>query len=139
MDNIQAAILLPQLDRLEDNWRKRQALARQYQQGLWDIPSLKIPRSLPGVEHAWHLFPVWIGDGRRDEVVQKMQDSGIGVMVNYRAIHLLTYFRETFGYAQGAFPVAESIGDASLSLPFYPNMPTDHVDYAVDTLREILS
>lgn len=138
MDNIQAALLLPQMDRLEDNWRKRRELAAYYEERLWDIPDLTRPKTLVGVEHAWHLFPVWVGAGARDRVIQELQESGISVMVNYRAIHLLTYFRETFGFREGDFPVAERTGDASLSLPFYPNMPREHVDQVTTVLREVL-
>ncbi len=139
MDNIQAALLLPQMDRLEENWRKRRELAENYEARLWDIPNLSRPKTLPLVEHAWHLFPIWVGDGERDRVIAELQSAGIGVMVNYRAIHLLTFFSETFGFKQGDFPVAERIGDANLSLPFYPNMPLDHVDRVVEVLRDILS
>jgi dTDP-4-amino-4,6-dideoxygalactose transaminase len=138
MDNIQAAMLLPQLGRIEENWDKRRRVAKYYQEHLWDIPSLSQPKTLAGVDHAWHLFPVWIQDGQRDRVVQNLQANGISVMVNYRAIHLLTYFRETFGFQPGDFPIAERIGDASLSLPFYPNMPLEHVDRVIDQLRNDL-
>lgn len=138
MDNIQAALLLPQMDRLEENWRRRRELAERYSERLWDIPNLKRPATLPGVDHAWHLFPVWIGEGLRDRVIQEMQEDGVSVMVNYRAIHLLTYFRETFGFEPGDFPISERIGDASLSLPFYPGMPLEHVDRVAETLRNIL-
>lgn len=139
MDNIQAALLLPQMDRLEENWRKRRELAENYEARLWDIPNLSRPKTLPLVEHTWHLFTVWVGDGQRDRVIEELQKAGISVMVNYRAIHLLTFFRETFGFKPGQFPVAEQIGDASLSLPFYPNMPLQHVERVVETLRDILS
>lgn len=139
MDNIQAAILLPQMDRLEENWRKRAELARLYEERLWDIPDLTRPKTLPGVEHAWHLFPVWIGAGKRDRVIDALHAKNISVMVNYRAIHLLTYFREAFSYKPGAFPNAERIGDACLSLPLYPNMPLEHVDRVVDELRHLLN
>ena len=138
MDNIQAALLLPQMNRLEDNWRKRTELAKYYEEQLWDIPDLSRPRTLPRVEHAWHLFPVLIGNGKRDAVIKELQTNGISVMVNYRAIHLLSYFRERFGFTAGAFPNAETIGDAALSLPFYPNMPLEHVDIVVEQLRRLL-
>jgi UDP-4-amino-4-deoxy-L-arabinose-oxoglutarate aminotransferase len=105
---------------------------------LWDIPAFSCPQTLPEVDHAWHLFSVWIGDGRRDHVVQKLQEAGVSVMVNYRAIHLLSYFRETFGFKLGDFPNAERIGDATLSLPFYPNMPRAHADLVVAALKRIL-
>jgi dTDP-4-amino-4,6-dideoxygalactose transaminase len=139
MDNIQAALLLPQMDRLNENWSKREALAKYYEDHLWDIPNLSRPKTLSGVQHAWHLFPVWIGDGRRDTVISSLQEQGIGVMVNYRAIHLLTYFRDTFGFKPGDFPIAERIGDAGLTLPLYPNMPLEHVDLVLHALRDILT
>ncbi|HEX8775557.1 MAG TPA: DegT/DnrJ/EryC1/StrS family aminotransferase [Pyrinomonadaceae bacterium] len=139
MDNIQAALLLPQMDRLDENWRKRRELARYYGEQLWDIPNLSRPATLPGVDHAWHLFSVWVGNNERDRVIQEMQEGGVSVMVNYRAIHLLTYFRENFGFQPGAFPIAERIGDASLSLPFYPNMPLEHVDRVAEMLRHTLA
>jgi len=138
MDNIQAAMLLPQMDRLNQNWEKRRTLGQYYEARLWDIPNLSRPRTLPGVDHAWHVFPVWIGNGLRDKVIDELQAMGISVMVNYRAIHLLTYFRETFGFRSGDFPVAESIGDATLSLPFYPDMPCEHADLVAEALTRVL-
>lgn len=134
MDNIQAALLLPQLKRLERKWEEREKLACYYEERLAGIPGLRTPRTLPGVKHAHHLFPVWVEDGGRDRVVEKLQRSGIPVVVNYRAIHLLSYFQEQLGYSDGEFPIAEQIGDATLSLPFYPGMPRDHVDRVVEVL-----
>jgi dTDP-4-amino-4,6-dideoxygalactose transaminase len=138
MDNIQAALLLPQMDRLEENWHKRRKLAEYYDGLLWNIPNVSRPKTLPEVEHAFHIFSAWIGEGKRDHVVSELQQAGINVMVNYRAIHLLTYFSETYGFRPGSFPVAERIGDASLSLPFYPTMPLEHVDRVIEVLRDIL-
>lgn len=134
MDNLQAAILLPQLERLEANWARRTAIAAEYKRRLADVPGLSLPKTRPGVRHARHLFPVWIKDGRRDDVVRGLQAHGIGVMVNYRAIHLLTYFRETLGHRPGAFPNAERIGDATLSLPLYPRLEPDRVARVADEL-----
>jgi UDP-4-amino-4-deoxy-L-arabinose-oxoglutarate aminotransferase len=138
MDNIQAAMLLPQMDRLEENWRRRRELAEYYESRLWDIPNLSRPKTLPHTEHAQHLFTVWIGEGKRDHVISELQKAGVGVMVNYRAIHLLSYFSETYGFKPGDYPVAERIGDATLSLPFYPNMPREDVDRVIEVLRDIL-
>jgi dTDP-4-amino-4,6-dideoxygalactose transaminase len=138
MDNIQAALLLPQMDRLAANWHKRETLARAYQERLAAIPGLRWPAVAPGVKHAWHLFPVWIPGGRRDAVVEGLGQRGIGVMVNYRAIHLLTYFRETMGFTGGEFPNAERIGNETLSLPFYPSLAEAHLDAVVRALKELL-
>lgn len=138
MDNIQAALLLPQMDRLEENWRKREMLARRYEEKLSGIAGLSWPESLPDVRHARHLFPVWVDGGWRDSVVDGLQKVGISVVVNYRAIHLLTYFRETVGFRPGDFPVAERIGDATLSLPFYPGMPVEHIEIVAGALKDLL-
>jgi len=138
MDNVQAAMLSPQMDRLETNWRRRQALARRYEEGLAGIPGLSWPKTLPGVSHARHLFPVWVQDGRRDALIKGLQAAGIAVVVNYRAIHLLTYFQQTLKHQRGDFPIAEQIGDGTLSLPLYPTMPDEHVDIVVAALRHLL-
>jgi dTDP-4-amino-4,6-dideoxygalactose transaminase len=139
MDNLHAAILLPQLDRLAANLERRRELAAEYERRLAGVPHIWWPRTLPGIEHARHLFTVWVGSGRRDAVIAELQSRGIGVMVNYRAIHLLTYFRETLRTRPGMFPVAERIGDATLSLPLYPRMTLDQVRTVSGALAEILS
>lgn len=138
MDNIHAALLLPQFDRLEAAWRRRDELARRYQHLLAEIPGLTWPQTLPGVKHARHLFPVWIVNGRRDTTVARLAERGIPSVVNYRAIHLLTYFRERFGFGPGTFQCAERIGNMTVSLPFYPAMPEKDMEQVVEGLRALL-
>lgn len=139
MDNLQAAMLLPQLDRLEANWQRRAALARRYRERLAGCPGLVLPAVREGVRHAQHLFVAWVQDGRRDEVIAALQAEGIGVMVNYRAIHLLTYFRERFGFRPGDFPIAERLGEQALSLPLYPRLSLGEVDQVADALLQALA
>lgn len=138
MDNIQAAMLLSQLDRIERNLEKRVALAESYKELLSEVPGIEIPHIHENVKHAYHLFPIWIQNGLRDEVILKLQERNIGVVVNYRSIHLLKYFQDTMDHTVGSFPNAERIGDATLSLPFYPNMPLCHVEWTAKALQEIL-
>jgi dTDP-4-amino-4,6-dideoxygalactose transaminase len=138
MDNIQAAILLPQLDRLRSRWQRRLDLAARYEARLGDHPHLRWPKTLRGVEHARHLFPVWVSADIRDRVVQSLAERGIAVVVNYRAIHLLSYFRQTLHHRPGDFPVAERIGDETISLPLYARMPESDVDQVCDALLATL-
>ncbi len=137
LDNLQAALLLPQLDRLDANWLQRQTLAEYYESRLSNLTFLRWPKTLHSVRHARHLFPIWVEPSIRDQVIQGLQGRGISVMVNYRAIHLLTYFRETLGYRFGDFPIAERIGDSTISLPFYPAMPLEHVDYVAQAFTDL--
>lgn len=138
LDNIHAAILLAQLPRLDDNLVRRETLAARYDRALAPLDALSRPQTLVGVRHAHHLYTVWTDPTRRDAVVAGLQQRGIGTVVNYRAIHLLTYFRDLLGYSRGAFPVAERIGDSTFSLPFYPSMPHDHVDEVSAALQAVL-
>ena len=140
MSNIEAALLLPQFGRLDAKLVEREALARRYAERLAGVPGIRVPTQSTGPNdvHARHLFPIWVGDGRRDEVVAKLKQRQVEVVVNYRAIHLLSYFRDTLGCKPGDFPIAEEIGDAAISLPFFPGMSTQDADTVVDHLHTIL-
>ena len=138
MDNIHAALLLPQMDRIEQSWSKRDAVARLYEGLLADCPGLSMPKTHPHVRHARHLFPVFVEGGCRDAIIQGFQQDGICSVVNYRAIHLLTYFRETFGFCIGEFPNAEKIGESVVSLPFYPAMTEAQTTQVAATLKRLL-
>ena len=132
MVNLQAALL-------DAKSRRREELVQLYLHQLTSIPGLTWPRRLSGGRHANHLFTVRIGNGRRDYVLAELQARGIGCVVNYSAIHLLTYFRERFAFRPGIFPCAEKIGDETISLPFYPSMSENDVAIVTKALRDILS
>lgn len=138
MSNIEAALLLPQLQRLSQNYARRDRLAKLYRHHLETVPGIRLPATPEGAINAFHLFPVWISEGRRDEVRQRLRDRGIGCVVNYHPVHLTRYFRESFGYERGNFPEAERIGNETLSLPFYPSMPDAHVEAVAEALAEVL-
>jgi dTDP-4-amino-4,6-dideoxygalactose transaminase len=139
LDNIQAAILLPQMKRLHDKLARRHALARLYEEELAATESARPLESRPRVIHARHLFPVRVPAAQRDAVVAELQAAGIGTVVNYRPIHLLTYFSEVLGHRAGDFPHAERMGDEILSLPFYPTMQEESVAHVARTLRDVMT
>ena len=112
LDNIHAAIMLPQLDRLESKWQQRRLLTERYESALADVPGVTWPASRPNSRHAHHLFVAWFDPSVRDHVIAELQRREIGAMVNYRAIHLLTYFKDLLGTAAGIFqmPSASAMG-----------------------------
>ncbi len=138
MDNIQAALLLPQLARVEELRKARQQRVDRYLERLQGVEGLTIPSVIPDSINGCHLVTVWVDPDRRDQVLAAMGKAGVGVAVNYRAIHLLTFFRQTFGFKRGDFPHAERIGDSTLTLPLYATLPFEAVDYVVDSIREVL-
>jgi UDP-4-amino-4-deoxy-L-arabinose-oxoglutarate aminotransferase len=78
-----------------------------------------------------HLFTLHAWPGERDALLAKLGSAGIGTAVNYRAVHLLTYFAEQLGLRRGALPVAEEIGDRTLSLPMFPTLSEDEQNRVV--------
>jgi UDP-4-amino-4-deoxy-L-arabinose-oxoglutarate aminotransferase len=138
MDNIQASLLIGQLERIEKLWQKRDRLWRFYEESLSDIKGIKILKTIPRTKHARHMFTILVPSSRRDSILWELQKKGIGVAVNYRPIHLLRYYRKTFGYRDGDFPIAEDIGRRTITLPLYPTLRKSEVNYIVKSLETIL-
>ncbi|RMG04203.1 MAG: DegT/DnrJ/EryC1/StrS aminotransferase family protein [Nitrospirae bacterium] len=138
MDNIQAALLVGQISRIEQLWQKRDRLWRLYESELSSVKGIRILKTLPGLKHARHLFTILVPPETRDTLLWRLQEKSIGVAVNYRPIHLLKYYREKYGYTEGTFPVSEEIGSRTISLPLYPSLTDEDVLYVVKVLKEEL-
>ncbi|MEW6740284.1 MAG: DegT/DnrJ/EryC1/StrS family aminotransferase [Nitrospirota bacterium] len=135
ISDIQSALLIGQLDRIEENLAKREAIASFYEREFdrLGIDYIKVPKN---TKSARHLFAMLVDN--RDEVLVKLQKAGIGVAVNYRPIHLHTYYKNTFGYKDGDFPIAEYIGNRAISIPLYPGLTDKETEYIVNTLKSIV-
>ncbi len=139
MDNIQGALLIGQLKRIDALWQKRDAVARRYEAAFRGVPGLELHTTVPGSRHPRHLFTVLVEDGKRDDMLLALQERGVGVAVNYRAVHLLEYYRKRFGYTEGDFPIAEDIGRRTLSIPLYPSLTDGEIEYVIDSVRSVVS
>jgi dTDP-4-amino-4,6-dideoxygalactose transaminase len=137
LSDINAALLAGQLPRLDAQRDRREAIASRYESAFADLPGISYPLVRDGALSARHLFTIWIGSGRRDEYLWRLQEKGIGVAVNYRAVHLLSYYRTQFGFQPGDFPHAEGIGDQTLTLPLYPAMAEADVEAVIEAVREV--
>lgn len=137
MSDIQAALLLGQIPRLEQQLQRRESIARRYEQAFSGLEGVGFPVVPPGARSARHLFTIWTPQRARDAWLAGLQQRGIGVAVNYRAIHLLTYYRNRFGFQPGTFPIAESIGDRTLTLPLYPGMSDEDVDTVIEAVHDV--
>lgn len=137
MSNIQAAMLVGQLARIDTLWDARERLARRYEAALDGADGVRRPIVPDGARSARHLFTIWVSPERRDDVLGELQAREIGVAVNYRAVHLLKYYRETFGFTRGMFPEAERIGDATVTLPLYTKLTTAQVDYVAENVKAV--
>ena len=138
MDNIQAALLIGQLERVEALLHKRDALWKEYEESLYGIEGIRLLKTLSNVKHAHHLFTVLVPSEKRDEILWGLQRRDIGVAVNYRPIHLLKFYRDTFGFSEGDYPVSEEIGRRTISLPFHTFLCSEDIKYVVMALKEEL-
>lgn len=138
MTDIQAALGLSQLQRLDDYISRRQELAARYSQRLQDLP-LETPIIRPGIRSAWHLYTITLREAhRRRTVFDRMRAAGIGVQVHYIPVHLQPYFQR-LGFRAGDYPQAEDYYARALSLPLYPALTEAEQDRVIDALRVALT
>jgi len=142
LPDINAAVGLAQLERAEELRRGRQRCAQHYYArlaglGCVDLPALHVPIE----DHAWHLFPIILRPEApldRDRLIELLAERGIGTSVHYKPIHRLRYYREKYALQPEDYPNAESIWRGCISLPIYPSLKDDELDYITNTLTELL-
>lgn len=142
MPDINAAIGLAQLERAEEARKKREECCRHYHKHLADIPGLELPGIIcDWSEHACHLYPVLLTDTApvsRDSVITDLASMGIGTSVHYKPLHRMTYYQKTYDLHPENFPNTEKIWQGTISLPVYPGLSNDELNYICQSLRKIL-
>jgi dTDP-4-amino-4,6-dideoxygalactose transaminase len=138
MSNLQAALLIDQIDEIESRRLARERVDRYYRECFANLPGLDLPVLLPGVKQGYHLFTIWVPPQYRDVVLVELQQQGVGVAVNYRACHLYSLFRNQYGYKEGDLPEAERIGSRTLSLPLFAGLQPVEVEYVADTVQKVV-
>lgn len=137
MTDLQAALGLSQLKKLDGFVQRRQYLAARYQQLLQDLP-LTLPKAQADAQSAWHLYVVRLQlDGLQRshrQVFEGLREAGIGVNLHYIPVHLQPYY-QALGFAQGDFPEAEHYYAEAISLPIYPGLSDSEQDYVVQQVR----
>ncbi|HXG00010.1 MAG TPA: DegT/DnrJ/EryC1/StrS family aminotransferase [Bacteroidota bacterium] len=142
MMDLQAAIGIHQLPRVERYWRRRRAIWMRYNEAFADLPVFLPPDPEPNTRHAFHLYTLRLDLKHcplsRDEFLQKMTESKIGVGVHYIALHLHPFYRRTFGYRRGDFPNAEWISERTVSLPLSAKLTDRDVEDVITAVRATL-
>jgi dTDP-4-amino-4,6-dideoxygalactose transaminase len=141
MTDVQAALGLHQLPRL-DGWIDRRAeLWARYDELLADLPLKTPPPPELDTRHARHLYQVLLDPDAglsRDELLDELNARKIGTGVHYRGVHLHPFYRDTYGLRPEAFPVATDISERTLSLPLSPKVTESDQDDVVRALSEAL-
>jgi len=143
MMDLQAAIGIHQLARVERSWQRRRDIWTQYQSAFADLP-VTCPAPIEAeTRHAYHLYTVLIDDQRcdlsRDAFLSAMTARGIGVGVHYLAIPEHPYYRQRLDLRTEDYPVAVRIGRQTVSLPLSAKLSNHDVERIISTVRELLS
>lgn len=143
MMDIQAAIGIHQLKRVERYWKQRERVWQKYNAAFQNLPCLTPAEPEPDTKHAYHLYTPLIDLDRlgkdRDWVLNALTSENIGVGVHYLPVHLHPFYRKTFGWKKGDFPNAEWIGERTLSLPLSPALSEDEIADVIEGFTKVLT
>lgn len=131
LPDLLAALLEPQIDRIEEQLARRERLCARYEAALAGTP-FTWPVIESGVVSARHLFPVHAPDGQRDAVLRALGEAGIGATVNYRSVPCLTFYRSS---CMPDLPISRLWGEGTLSLPLFPDLTDGEQDEVIAVLR----
>jgi len=141
MTDIQAAIGIQQLQRLDENRKKREAIAKTYSNFFKDYDFVKAPKAERGVTHAWHLYPLLINFSRlridRDNFINALARENISSNVHFIPVHTMSYYSKTFGFKPQDFPVAYSVFQKEVSLPIYPSLTEKDVQNVLEACSKL--
>jgi perosamine synthetase len=140
LSDIASALGLAQLQRLDELLSGRQRVADLYRAALRDIPEITLPCEPAGeARRGWFVYVVQLPHGvDRDAVVTELSARGISAKPYFPAIHLMTYYRETFGYRPGQFPICEDVSARSIAIPFFPRMTEGQVARVAEEIGAVL-
>jgi dTDP-4-amino-4,6-dideoxygalactose transaminase len=134
LDSIQAAILSVKCKYISEWTRRRIHLASVYADLLEDVPEIVLPVTRKNTKHTYHLFV--IRTEKRDQLKEYLNGHGIQTLIHYpEALPFLPAYKK-YGYKKGDFPVAEKCASEALSLPMYPELSEQQIDYVCKTIKE---
>ncbi len=141
MTDLQGAVGLKQLEKLDTFISERARWAAYYRERLSVIPWLKTPEIPAGYEHGWQSFVCMVDPQTapmpRNQIMQILNEKGISTRPGTHAIHLLGYYREKFGYKAADLPNATFADKNSMAIPLHNRMTADDYDYVIDALLEL--
>ncbi|WP_245920497.1 UDP-4-amino-4,6-dideoxy-N-acetyl-beta-L-altrosamine transaminase [Methanospirillum stamsii] len=135
--DIQCALGISQLEKLERFVKRRNEIARKYDDAFRENENLVTPPKSPhGYRHAYHLYPVVLSGVDRKKIFMDLREIGIFCQVHYIPVHLQPYYREKYGYHEGDFPVAENFYQSEISLPMFPAMSDEDVNQVIEGVQD---
>lgn len=138
MTDLAASIGIQQLKKANVFQKKREAIAKLYEEAFVDLPIILPPQPEPGDLHAWHLYVIQLSPDVkvcRDKFIERMFDHGIGCSVHYIPLHLQPYWRDAYKLTPAMFPVSQMVYERSVSLPIYTRMTEADIERVVIAVK----
>jgi len=143
MTDIQAALGIHQLRRLDSFIEKRQYYARLYDEAFVNLPEVETPITYPDRNHVYHLYVVRLNLDQlsvdRAQFIEELRARNIGASVHFIPVHLHPFYQGRFGYKRGDLPKAEAIYDRIISLPLYPRMTEEDVQDVIRAVYQVVT
>ncbi|GAB6153136.1 DegT/DnrJ/EryC1/StrS family aminotransferase [Desulfosporosinus burensis] len=142
MSDIMAGLGIAQLSKLERMQGIRQEIADYYNTEFGKMPELEAPVELDYARHAWHLYIIKLNLDKlsidRGAFIEQLKEENIGTSVHFIPVHMHPYYRDTYGYKEGDFPIAEGVFERIISLPLYPRMTMQDARDVVEAVRRVV-
>lgn len=142
MFDIQAALGLVQLSRLDEMQAKRKKIAEKYQREFAKIDAVEPPFVPDYATHSWHLYIIRIVPELltidRDRFIVELNKRNVGTSVHFIPVTSMSYYTKRYGFKKGDFPNAEKHFDRIISLPLYPSLTDEEADYIIDAVHDIV-
>ena len=140
IDEIKAALGVVQLSKLDKNNQSRKKLVQYYREKLSDVMNIQIPFQGYERESSFHIFPILV-DPNIDVIKfrDQLKGEGIQTSMHYPPIHLFSLYKEKYGYKGGYLPLTEEIANREVTLPLYPKMGEESIEYIAQTIISVLS
>jgi perosamine synthetase len=141
LTDIAAALGIRQLERAEELRKERERIANFFLEMMGGIDEIELPPTDENRLHSWHLFPIKLRFDKlnicRKEFIDELKAANIGYTVHWRPLHLHPYYEETFGWRAEDCPNASDVWQRLISLPNYPGMSEEQMEYVVSTVAVI--
>jgi dTDP-4-amino-4,6-dideoxygalactose transaminase len=141
MTDLQGAVGLVQLAKLDGFIDEREQWAQYYCEQLSTIEWLRLPTTPEGGRHGWQAFVLYVDPAKapmpRNQMMEILQEKGISTRPGTHAVHMLAYYRERFGLTSDDFPAARDCNDHSMAIPLHNRMSADDYAYVVEAIRQL--
>ena len=142
MFDIQAALALAQLKRMDDMQRRRFEAVDVYEQAFRDVPQLRLQKTPDYCHHSRHLYILRIVPEMltisRDQFIEELKARNVGVSVHFIALHTMSAYTKRYGYKPEDFPKAYAFSESEISLPMYSTLGREKAQYVADAVLDIV-